>query len=170
MSGIMIDPEKLIEFFDRRQEETCGYGYDISTTDELRQFLCDFCHNEVDFGFGFICKKSEKSDGDSKRQFEVVDILGSKGLLCDKPGVLEGYCGQHECYIYYLTYNKIAEQENDPWVYILSCDPPIDDTYDTIMMKRQLSIEPNRPLLMTDEFFQFHCEVQRQTVDEFFGD
>lgn len=67
MSGIMIDPEKLIEFFDRHQEESCGYRYDISTTDELRQFLHDFCHNEVDFGFGFICKKSEKSDKEQNK-------------------------------------------------------------------------------------------------------
>lgn len=62
MSGIMVDPEKLIKFFDRQQEESCGYGYDISTTDELRQFLYDFCHNEVDFGFGFTCKKIEDEE------------------------------------------------------------------------------------------------------------
>ena len=62
MSGIMIDPEKLIEFFDRQQEESCEYRYDISTTDELRQFLYDFCHNEVDFGFGFVCKKKIESE------------------------------------------------------------------------------------------------------------
>lgn len=176
MSGIMIDPEKLIEFFDRRQEESCGYGYDISTTDELRQFLYDFCHNEVDLGLGFNfpCNKSKGSKIEPKRKFKVLDILGSKGLICEVPGVLEGYCGQHECYIYYLTYDKNGgKKDGEIYPFILhdgSGYPP-EETYFTIMMDRKLSFPAeSEAFRMNSRFIGYHMEVQKQTVDEYFGD
>ena len=75
MSGIMIDPEKLIEFFDRRQEETCGYGYDISTTDELRKFLSDFCRNEADLDFGIEENTDEKETEDDEPNAPPFDSI-----------------------------------------------------------------------------------------------
>ena len=176
MSGIMIDPEKLIDFFDRRQEESCGYGYDISMTDELRQFLYDFCHNEVDLGLGFNfpCNKSKESKIEPKRKFKVLDILGSKGLICETPGVLEGYCGHHECYIYYLTYDKDgANKDGEVYPFTLhdGLDYPPEGTYFTIMMDRKVSFPAeSKAFKMNDRFIGYHMEVQKQTVDEFFGD
>ena len=75
MSGIMINPEKLIEFFDRRQEESCGYGYDISTTDELRKFLSDFCRTEADLGFGIEENTDEKETENKESNTPPFDSI-----------------------------------------------------------------------------------------------
>lgn len=168
MSGLMIDPEKLIEFF-RNNSENYGHDYDISTVDELRRFLRDFVHREADFGFGFNAEAAAETDKRNKRKFEVVDILGSRGLICDEPGVLEGYCGQHECWVYYICENDELSLA-DSWPYALRKNHPAGIQYKTVMTKRKLTFrEENDPKLYLSElFFSIHEEPQMITVNEFF--
>ena len=168
MSGIMIDPEKLIEFF-KKNSEGSGYDYDISTVDELRRFLRDFVHQETDFRFGFNFEAAAETDKRNKRKFEVVDILGDHGLICDEPGVLEGYCGQHECWIYYICENDEASSAW-MWPYVLRKNYPEGIPHRTAMMKRKLIFrEENDPKLYLNYMvFSVHEEPLMMTVNEFF--
>ena len=88
--------------------------------------------------------------------------------------MLEGYCGHHECYIYYLTYDKDgAKKDGEVYPFTLhdgSSYPP-EGTYFTIMMDRKLSFPAeSEAFRLNDHFITYHTEVQKQTVDEFFGD
>lgn len=169
MSGLMIDPEKLIEFF-RNNSENYGHDYDISTVDELRRFLRDFVHQEADFGFGFNAEAAAETDKKSKRKFKVVDILGSLGLICDEPGVLEGYCGQHECWVYYISENDEPSLA-DSWPYMLRKNHPAGIPYRAVMMKRKLTFSKIinlGTLYLNDMAFSVHEEPQTMTVNEFF--
>lgn len=44
-NSMMIDPKALVEFFEAREGR--WDSYDISTGDELREFLADFCMHEM---------------------------------------------------------------------------------------------------------------------------
>lgn len=103
-NSVMIDPKALVEFFEAHEGR--WDSYDISTADELKDFLTDFCAHGMGAKGGEAVEKTDPETG--KTPFDVQNIYFKSKRDAELMLLRMGKAIERDGYITALGYYRLA--------------------------------------------------------------